>query len=153
MPADRPALKWVVPLLVLSLLLVSFLTYQYIVPRTVLEVRTVYHESPGGGGTGGAMNVYVLLTNRGNREIGGLQCSVHVISGDGTELTRSAMDGETLASRENTEMRLSFIGSHYSEYRMIVRLRFESTGNTVAEELVHTTTEDSMNLVFVDRVG
>ena len=68
-------LTWLVPLAVLILVLLSFGTYQWIIPRTDLEVRTVYHEAPGGGGTGGTVNINVLLTNLGNREIGSLECS------------------------------------------------------------------------------
>ena len=99
------------------------------------------------------MNVNVLLTNRGNREVSGLRCSVHVLTGNGTYVTSGTLDGETLLSRENTEMRMSFVGSHYSEYRIELVLGFESKGNTLTRELVHTTTEDSMNIVFVDNVS
>ncbi|MCU0798488.1 MAG: hypothetical protein MUC62_02305 [Candidatus Thermoplasmatota archaeon] len=146
-------MKWVAPLIVLLVVLVAFTTYQYILPRTDLEVRTVYHESPGGGGTGGVINVNILLTNKGNREVTGFDCSVNVMMTDGIEMTRGGFEDETLLSRDNTEIRLYFVGSHYSTYRIVVRVVFGSMGNTITQELVHSTIEDSMNLVFVDRIN
>jgi len=133
--------------------LVAFTTYQYVVPRTRLEVRTVYHESPGGGGTGGVINVNVLMTNRGNREVTGLDCSVYVQGANSSEMTRGGIEDETLRSRDNMEIRLSFIGSHYSTYRIVVQLVFGSMGDTIGREIMHSTREDSMNLVYVDSIG
>lgn len=132
--------------------LVAFAAYSYVIPRTELEVRTVYHESPGGGGTGGVINVNILLTNRGNRGLTGLDCSVNVVEANGTEMTRGGIEGGSLLSRDNTEIRLSFIGSHYSTYMIIVVVVFGSMGNTITAEIEHSTIEDSMNLVFVDTV-
>jgi hypothetical protein len=146
-------LRWAVPSAVIVLVIISIISYQFIVPRTSLEVRTVYHESPGGGGTGGIINVNVLLSNRGNRDLTDIACTVLVRDGSGSVLSRDGLEGTSLRSRDNTELRLSFVGNHYSTYTITLTIELVSMGDTLAREIVHTTREDSMNLVFVDRLG
>jgi hypothetical protein len=144
--------KWLVPILVLGIILVAFLTYQWIIPRTNLEIRTVYHESPGGGGTGGVINVNVLLTNWGNRKASSLECSVIITNITGHEVARNNIDDMSLSRGDNAEIKLSFVGSQYSDYIINIDVSFSSTGGTKSADIEHRTVEDQMNLVFVNNI-
>jgi hypothetical protein len=137
---------------VIGVVLISFVTYQWIIPRTNLEVRTVYHESPGGGGTGGVINLNVLLTNWGNREISDLDCLVIVRNDQGDEVARNEIESMVLNRGENAEIKLTFIGSQYVGYVIFIDIEFLSSGDRHGREIDHDTIEEQMNLVFVDNI-
>ena len=107
---------WALPLGVLMVILLSFASYQWIIPRTNLEVRTLYHEAPGGGGTGGTININVLLTNLGNRNVNSLECDVTLSIMDVGVVTRHSMEPDTLVKDENIEIKITYTGSHYDTY-------------------------------------
>ena len=144
--------KWLVPLIVLGILFLSFMTYQWIIPRTNLEIRTVYHESPGGGGTGGVINLNVLLTNWGNREVTDMDCSVRVIDDSGREVARNNINDMSLSRGDNAEIKISYIGSQYIDYTIKIEISFSSTGDDFQKDIEHRTVEDQMNLVFVNNI-
>ena len=145
--------KWVVPLVILLILLISFATYQWIIPRTDLEIRSVYHESPGGGGTGGAINYNVLITNWGNRKVEDLSCSVRIVNSTGGVVASDSVQDISLSRKENVELKLHFIGDQFSRFRMYTHMIFDCGGDTYIEDFDHSTHEDQMNLVFVDNIG
>jgi hypothetical protein len=143
---------WALPLGVLLVILLSFATYQWIIPRTDLEVRTVYHEAPGGGGTGGTININVLFTNLGNRDVSSLECDVTVtIKGDGV-VTRHSSGPETLSMDDNVEIKITHIGSHYVTYLIDLDISFECSGDSYSNTMNYETIEDTMNLVFVENL-
>ncbi|RLF68833.1 MAG: hypothetical protein DRN57_02830 [Thermoplasmata archaeon] len=144
--------KWWIPVIMVGIVIIAFLFYQWIIPRTNLEVRTVYHESPGGGGTGGVINVNVLLTNWGNREISDLDCRVVVDQVGGGEMARNEAPDLVLGRGENAEIKLSFIGSQFADYKISISLSMICSGSTTERVLVHETEEEQMNLVFVDNL-
>ena len=143
---------WAIPLSVLLIILLSFATFQWIIPRTDLEVRTVYHEAPGGGGTGGTVNINVLFTNLGNREVRSLECDVMIsIEGFGV-VERHSLGPENLESDENIEIKITYIGSHYDTYLVDLDISFECSGNSHSDQMSYRTVEDTMNLVFVENL-
>lgn len=143
---------WALPFTVLAVILLSFATYQWFIPRTNLEIRTVYHESPGGGGTGGTLNVNVLFTNKGNREINDLKATITITEvGQGIR-ERYSLDPRGVDTRKNVEVKITFIGSQYETYRISVEVSFECKGNSYAETLEYVTIEDVMNLVYVENI-
>jgi hypothetical protein len=144
---------WVLPLAVLLVILLVFSSYQWLIPRTDLEVRTVYHEAPGGGGTGATLNVNILLTNLGNREISSLKCDVIVSVQGGGQMRRHSLPPDSLSRGENVEMKLSFIGSQYDNYSIDLDVSFDCSGDSYYEEWAYTTKEDVMNIVFVEHMG
>ncbi|MBN1539913.1 MAG: hypothetical protein JW939_07195 [Candidatus Thermoplasmatota archaeon] len=146
-------LPWMAPLVVLIVLLISFGMYQWAIPRTELEVRTVYHEAFGGGGTGGTVNVNILLSNLGNRNLRSLECSVSVRLKDGGSVGKHDPDPSDLAAGENIEIRITCIGSHYETYIIDMDVRFDCSGNTHLRSLSYETREDTMTLVFVENIA
>ncbi|MGA1865864.1 MAG: hypothetical protein ACMUFK_00185 [Thermoplasmatota archaeon] len=149
----KKKMPWMAPLVVLIFLLISFGMYQWVIPRTDLEVRTVYHEALGGGGTGGTVNVNILLSNLGNRNVRSLECSVSVSLKDGGSVGRHDSGPSNLAAGENIEIRITSIGSHYETYLIDLDVRFECSGNTHLRSLSYETREDTMTLVFVENLG
>ncbi|MFW3146285.1 MAG: hypothetical protein ACMUIE_05690 [Thermoplasmatota archaeon] len=144
--------KWVLPFVVLIVILVVFSMYQWVIPRTDLEVRTVYHEAPGGGGTGGGININILMTNKGNRDIEELTCFARVRDQEGEVVAFREVESLFMESRENVELKLHFVGSQYETYRISLDLDFSSVGRQYSRDLTYTTVEDTMNLVFVEKV-
>jgi len=143
---------YLVPFAVLAVILVTAGTVIYVVPRTDLRVRIVYHETPGGGGTGGIMNINVVLDNRGNRDISGLDCGVSVTR-DGRPVSADSVADVSLPPGDIAEVRLVIIGSQYYTYSIISHIRFECRGQTYMADLSCVTVEDEMNQVFDFRVG
>ncbi|MGA1873789.1 MAG: hypothetical protein ACMUHY_08965 [Thermoplasmatota archaeon] len=142
-------LIWMIPMIVIIVLLLSFGLYQWIIPRTDLEVRTVYHEAPGGGGTGGTININILLSNLGNREIDSLESSVSVQLKEGGNVARHESGPENLPPGDNVEIKITYIGSHYDTYLISVDLRFDCSGDTHTGSMQYETEEDHMNMVFI----
>jgi len=143
---------WLVPVVVTMVLLVSFGMYQWVIPRTDLEVRTVYHEAPGGGGTGGTIHFNVLLSNLGNREIGSLDCSVLVQLKGGGKVASHETGPEALVPGDNMEIKITYIGSQYETYLIKIDVRFDCLGDTHTQTLDYETKEDLMNMVFVENM-
>jgi hypothetical protein len=54
---------------------------------------------------------------------------------------------------KNAEIKLSFVGSQYDTYAIMLHIRFDSGGDTTISDLVYHTVEDEMNLVFRDELG
>lgn len=148
----REGRRWFIPLIAISLVLIIFASYQWIIPRTDLEVRTVYHESPSGGGTGGVININVLMINKGNRRITGLDCMVIVRDLNGKEVGRNMVEEMDIGNGANTEISITVIGSQYNSYSINIDLDFETTGGSRERSIQHITTEDVMNLVFVNNI-
>lgn len=143
---------WMLPLGVLLVIILSFATYQWIIPRTDLEVRTVYHEAPGGGGTGGTININVLFTNLGNREVRSLECDVSISILDEGVVTRHSSGPDTLSSDENIEIKITHTGSHYVTYVIDLEVSFECSGDSHSRTMSYQTVEDTMNIVFVENL-
>jgi hypothetical protein len=143
---------WIVPMAVLLVILLGFASYQWLIPRTDLEVRTVYHEAPGGGGTGGTINVNVLLTNMGNRDVSTLKCDVIVMLEGGGSVARHSLGPESLGQGENVEIKMPYIGSQYDNYLIDIEVSFDSSGDSHYKSLNYQTEEDVMNIVFVENL-
>ena len=141
---------YLVPFAVAILVLLAVGGYTFVIPRSALEVRTVYHETPGGGGTGGIINVNVLLTNKGNRQIEGLKCQASVMGPGGRIMDMTSAEGLSISPGNNAELKMVFTGSQYDDYDIEVHLRYDCRGQTHIHDLAHTTSEDEMNLVYVD---
>ena len=145
--------KWMIPLIVLLLILAGVVSYQWLIPRTDLEVRTVYHEATGGGGTGGLIHVNILLTNWGNREISDLHCRYTVSIVNGSEMAHHESSSMILQRKDNAELKLDFVGSQYWEYLIEIQISFTGSSGKVSKDLAYNTFEETMNIVFIERIG
>ena len=56
-------------IVILIIFISAQLLYLYVIPRASIELKTVYHEATGGGGTGGLINVNSKFINSGNVEV------------------------------------------------------------------------------------
>ncbi len=150
---SRENRKWMIPLIVLLLILAGVVSYQWLIPRTDLEVRTVYHEATGGGGTGGLIHVNILLTNWGNREIRDLYCRYTVTIVNGSEMAHHESSSMILQRKENAELKLDFVGSQYWEYLIEIEISFRGSSGKISKDFGYHTVEDTMNIVFIERIG
>ncbi|MCK5772718.1 MAG: hypothetical protein KAH57_02925 [Thermoplasmata archaeon] len=145
--------KWMIPLIVLLLILAGVVSYQWLIPRTDLEVRTVYHEATGGGGTGGLIHVNILLTNWGNREINDLYCRYTVNIVNGSEMAHHESSSMVLQRKDNAELKLDFVGSQYWDYLIEIEISFMGSSGRISKDLSYYTFEETMNIVFIERIG
>lgn len=145
-------LGMVIPVAIVVIALSAMVSYKFAIPRTDMEVRTVYHEMPGGGGTGGVINVNVLLDNRGNRMVSSVSCFLEVRDLDDGLIVARSISGISLGPGKVAELSSSFIGSQYEDYRISIHVRFESIGGTRIRDMDYFTVEDHMNLVFIERI-
>ena len=143
---------YAVPAIIVLTLLVGSGLFIYIIPRTDLSVRTVYHETPGGGGTGGVINVNVLLKNSGNTDIEDLSIDVKVLNSTGRYMSGQIGRDVAISPGRCAELKINFVGSQYDTYAISIHLRFESRSGTTIANLDHVTREDEMNLVFIDEL-
>ena len=150
---ERGSRKWIIPVVILVIVLLAFISYRWIIPRTELEIRTIYHEAIAGGGTGGSINVNVLLTNEGNREVTDLTCSVIITQkGEGT-VTEQMVEDVALERGDNTEIKIRFTGNQFSTYVIHLQVDFISSGEDHSGAFTHETHEDVMNILFLDTLG
>ena len=128
--------------------------YAYIIPRTSLEVRTLYSEGSGGGMTP-QINVNVKLTNRGTRDITGLSGNVTVTSSDGAMVASKEFSytGSRMNRGENMEIALHYHASQLEDYNITINLSFRGHDGSVREVFEHTTHEPDMNIEFRDLAG
>lgn len=144
--------RWAVIIIAILVLTGIFVTYNWLIPRPDLEIRTVYHETPGGGGTAGIMHVNILLTNEGNREITSLICAYRVSRVGGGEVANHIPGVNELEPGKNVELKLDFLGSQFWDYRIDIDIEFDCSGSSYGRSYTLYTEEDAMNLVFVEYI-
>lgn len=99
------------------------------------------------------MNINVLLSNLGNREVESLECSVSVSLKGGGIIAKHGSGPDDLAAGENIEIKITSIGSQYETYLIDMDVRFDCSGDTYTSSFKYETVEDVMNIVFVENLG
>ena len=137
---------------VLAILIVAGLQ-AFIIPRTELEVRTVYHESSGGG-TAPLIDFNVRFTNEGTRDINSLIVNVEIYNSTGHRVATRNLDytGNTLLKGERIDLDIPFYGSQLEDYKIRIGVAFQGHRGYVETTLEHITHEPEMNQEFVDLV-
>jgi hypothetical protein len=144
---------YAIPAVIVLVLLIGAGVYLYVIPRSGLSVRTIYHETPGGGGTGGVINVNIVMENTGNQGVDGLSFEIGIKNSTGAYMTGRSGQDLSIPPGKNAEIKLNFVGSQYDTYEIKIHIRFDSGGDTTISDLLHRTVEDEMNLVFEDDLG
>jgi len=152
MPTPGKKITVIVVIIIFILAIVIAALYFLIIPRTCLSIETVYHERLGGGSTGGGINLNLLLTNDGTTEINGIDVDVTVINQTNVQMSKITNYISNLQRGENQEIKTDFIGNHFETYYISIRISFSSGETFFSKDLSYKTTEDSMNLVFFDKV-
>lgn len=141
-----------VVLIIILILITIAALYFFIIPRTCLTVQTVYHERMGGGSTGGGININILFKNDGTTQIGAIEYSLTVINQTNDFMAKSKGNIAPLDRGEIGEITASFIGNHFETYFISLTVSFKSNGEGFSKDFSYMTEEDSMNLMFVDKI-
>ncbi len=143
----------VVTLIVVLLLGMVSVSYNFIIPRTEVEMRTVYHERPGGGGTGGGINVNFFIDNQGTAEINQVKVTLKVFNETMQLMASTNRTYSSVAMKGYREVALAFIGNHYEDYTIQVSCSFRSFGEAYARTYEYRTVEEQMNLHYIEEVS
>ncbi len=103
-------------------LLVIFVSYSYIIPRTEVEVETVYHSSYS------ALFVQSKLSNTGTKQITELMVKISVWNGTEMLETDTHYPGILNAKQSVKLPPLLFDGPHSDSYELLINIEFVVDG-------------------------
>ena len=103
-------------------LLVIFVSYSYIIPRTEVEVETVYHSSYS------ALFVQSKLSNTGTKQITELMVKISVWNGTEMLETDTHYPGILNAKQSVKLSPLLFDGPHSDSYELLINIEFVVDG-------------------------
>ena len=103
-------------------LLVIFVSYSYIIPRTEVEVETVYHSSYS------ALFVQSKLSNTGTKQITELKVKISVWNGTEMLETDTHYPGILNAKQSVKLPPLLFDGPHSDSYELLIGIEFVVDG-------------------------
>ena len=103
-------------------LLVIFVSYSYIIPRTEIEVETVYHSSYS------ALFVQSKLSNTGTKQITELMVKISVWNGTEMLETDTHYPGILNAKQSVKLPPLLFDGPHSDSYELLINIEFVIDG-------------------------
>ncbi len=155
----RPILRTLMALAVI--LVVGLSLYTYVIPRTDVTIRTIYHEAPGGGGTSGVMNLNVLVSNTGTLKLENFTLTIEVSDREGEVVETEDQDGNVaalyvysrdIAPRDQQQPRVKFRGDQHSTYFFYIEVSFRSGGERFFEVLRYDTKGADMNQEHVERI-
>ena len=106
-------------------LLVIFVCYSYVIPRTEIEVETVYHSSYS------ALFVQSKLSNTGTKEITELKVKISVWNGTKMLETETHYPGNILPKQSVKLPPLLFDGPHSDSYELLIGIEFVVDGEKV----------------------
>lgn len=152
MPTPGKKLTIAIVLAIVVLVIGAILIYYYVYPRVDLEIKTLYHERIGGGGTGGGININILFSDKGTTDIEGLSIVMNVINQTDALMIRESLAVGDINPHEAQEASVDFVGNHLETYYITLSVRFSSDGESFAKDYSYKTYEDSMNIVFVSDV-
>ena len=99
-------------------LLVIFVSYNYIIPRTEVEIDTVYHSSYS------SLFVQSKISNSGTKEVSDMEIKMSVWNKDELLKTETHYPG-VLKSKQTAKLpALLFDGSHSEDYELIISMNF-----------------------------
>ena len=148
-PGKAPAAMRNMHLAILAVivLLTGALLYAYVVPRTTMQVETLFHQSFSGNSIG------VRMKNTGTLDISNISVDVEVFDMDGESIHHpDPIRGIDIDAHESYEFSTSFRGSQIVKYKIVINLTFESDGEEYDETIRHTTSGEFMNENWKDRL-
>jgi hypothetical protein len=130
----------VIFVIVIAAILLIMLSYNFIIPRTELNIISVYRES-----TGLVINFDTKVENLGTLDIQHYTMNVTITnSSDGVvakgDYYVSDLDAHTTESFDN----IYFFGDQFERYTIEIWVRFESSGEDYNETFTHTVDENML---------
>jgi hypothetical protein len=146
--------KPVIILVVVVILIILFsqLLYTFVIPRVTIDLKTIYHEATGGGGTGGLINVNTKIVNSGTVEARDLEVKVEVLNSTKKLLTNDTYYEDILSPGESYELKLTTNGNCFETFYIVVEVQFDTSNKDFYEKYEYKTHEDAMNIGFQDSI-
>ena len=114
-------------------------------------MRLFYHEAPGGGGTGGVINVNVLVTNEGTVNLEDFQLLLEVEDPDGNLMARENYT-TSITPGEEKQPRLVFRGDQHLTYFIRLEVSFTAAGEDYRKTYSYNTHGEAMNQEWVEGI-
>jgi hypothetical protein len=146
--------KAVIIIVIVVILTIIFaqILYYYVIPRVNIDLKTVYHEATGGGGTGGLINVNTKVINTGTVEAWDFQMTLSVYNSTEVLLINKTYSQNILSPGQEHELKLVTNGNSYEDFYITLEVEFETSDNNFYERYNYKTYEDSMNIGFEDSI-
>jgi len=145
-------LVFIMVFLVLLIFIFSQVLYFYVIPRITIDLKTVYHEATGGGGTGGSINVNTKFINSGTVEVENFIILVTILDNSKTLLVNETYNQGTMSPGNSHELKFTTNGDTFKTFYIIVELQFNNGNNDYSKKYLYETHEDSMNIGFEDQI-
>ena len=147
--------KLVIILVIVILLILIFgqLLYYFVLPRVSIDLKTVYHEAMGGGGTGGLININSKFINSGTVDVENLKITVTILDSTNKLLTNETHEQGIVNPNDNHEVKLKTNGNTFEKFYIIVEIEFNTEKNEYSKKYLYETHEDAMNIGFEDNIS
>ena len=124
--------------------------YFFVIPRTEVNVRVFYNES-----LLNQINIDPQITNTGTNEATAVTLRISVVNATDHEMGKKEYSiGEIEPVMGIAKLDpLTFRGSQYERYTIVVDIEMSAGGTTLARHWSHNTEEPWLNLDWTDKVG
>jgi hypothetical protein len=143
-------------IILIVVLLIVFISaqilYWYVLPRITIDLKTVYHEATGGGGTGGLINVNSKFVNSGTVEVDNFKISITILNSTQIVLVNNTFDQDIVSPGDSHELKLTTNGNCFETFYIILEIQFDMGKNEYSKKYLYETHEDAMNIGFKDSI-
>jgi hypothetical protein len=143
---------FVVVITIILVFIIAQVLYYYVIPRVNIDLKTVYHEATGGGGTGGLINVNTKVVNSGTVEARDFQMTLSVYNSTEVLLINKTYSNDILSPGKEYELKVVTNGNSYEDFYITLEVEFTTSDNDYFERYNYKTYEDPMNIDFEDSI-
>ncbi len=134
---NKKRLAILVSIIIIVAVVLSFLSYYFILPRTEIKIITVYREA-----SGMAILIDTEIENVGTLEIKHFTMNISVMDENDDMVAEGDYYLNDLGSHDSHGFdNIYFKGDQYLKYRISIKIKFESSGKEHSKNFDHTTSE------------
>lgn len=134
---NKKRLAIIITIIIIGAVVLSFLSYYVILPRTEIKIVTVYREA-----SGMAILIDTEIENVGTLEIKHFTMNISVMDEDEDVVAEGDYYLNDLASHDSHGFdNIYFKGDQYLDYHITIEIKFESSGKEHSKNFDHTTDE------------
>ena len=138
--------------LILLILVIAQVSYLYVIPRVTIDLKTVYHEATGGGGSGGLVNLNSKFINSGTVDVNDFKMKVAIFDSNKVLLKNETFEQSLVSPGDSHEIKLITNGNCYETFYIELEIEFNTDNNEYYEKYNYKTHEDAMNIGFEDTI-
>lgn len=130
---DVKRLATILFVMVVVIIMIVALSYQFIIPRIEVSTITQYRES-----SGVSINVDSKIENKGTLEIEHLSLNITVLNSTNVMVARGDHYVASIGAHSSKSLdNIQFYGDQYEGYKVVIELSFESKGKSYSENYSH----------------